>query len=1012
MKKTLLTLLVGVMALTASAETYYVYSGNSTDETQLPKTTGYTSNMDDPVETEDPDAPGGKYWRFTNKGTDTWAMYGLKNTTDFDVANLKKDNMYLIFSARSTAENMSWRVKLEGQNSANYNEVAFDLANDGEWHEIKWKLSETFPNVYSTLESGQSIFIFSVVPKRSDGGNLLGGEIIDIANARYETIEDETTDNSGETGGDNSETGETWESHYYGDITTTVKNENDLTIHYELIADSKCEALTINATFEGEEKFDGVVREFWIGIDGKFISLNATSGEYAYTGKFEKAYTKGEDLSGAYFRFATSVGGVTPHLTYAYGDDNSDSYSGSGDSGETGEGGDNGEGETGGDNGETGDTWESHYYGDITTKVVTDNDLTIHYELIANSECKALTINATFDGEENFGGVVREFWIGIDGKFISLNATSGEYAYTGKFEKAYTKGEDLSGAYFRFATSVGGVTPHITYSYGDDNSDTYVKPVVVVKPTLTAEATDVTANSANIKYNVTLPSSIEGATVKVYLNNEETTANPIALTELDANTAYSYKLKAVATLADTEYTSDEVEVSFTTLAEDAKEAVWYTIVDGLLTNAYIDGEGESSRHAVPFSCPVKVTYNLNKTITTEITLQGSNKKVVGLVPKINDSGIHDMAHQSSGVYTYTTTATYNVGDVVPGFYLYMAYNGGAANIDINGYTAGAEGTEVAYGSAKEMTLSTTATNLKVGDAIPVYAAVKDENGHYLIDAAVTYDFKKAEGTDAEYGEYLTYDNGVFTAARRGEAVITATCGEATGSLTVVIYTEATAEDLTSKIGADGSKITASTDGENLDSAFDGKADTWLNWDCTQSARHYLCISLGEKTMIEAIHLVWKAGYYPTAFTISITDKPSYGIAGEIPVQSESGSSTNSPRRSNGKVYSSTGDYTFTNDANITGDVNNDYVIDDGGIDAASYLELITTAANSDAIQLASITVAGTADSDVMDGVDTVLSEEEAPVEFYTLSGIRVKGTPAAGLYIRRQGSKATKVLVK
>jgi hypothetical protein len=48
----------------------------------------------------------------------------------------------------------------------------------------------------------------------------------------------------------------------------------------------------------------------------------------------------------------------------------------------------------------------------------------------------------------------------------------------------------------------------------------------------------------------------------------------------------------------------------------------------------------------------------------------------------------------------------------------------------------------------------------------------------------------------------------------------------------------------------------------------------------------------------------------------------------------------------------------------------------------------------------------------MDGVDTVLSEEEAPVEYYTLSGIRVKGVPAAGLYIRRQGSKATKVLVK
>lgn len=50
------------------------------------------------------------------------------------------------------------------------------------------------------------------------------------------------------------------------------------------------------------------------------------------------------------------------------------------------------------------------------------------------------------------------------------------------------------------------------------------------------------------------------------------------------------------------------------------------------------------------------------------------------------------------------------------------------------------------------------------------------------------------------------------------------------------------------------------------------------------------------------------------------------------------------------------------------------------------------------------------------GVDDIVIEEaatDAPVEFYNLSGIRVDGENLApGLYIRRQGNKATKVLVR
>ena len=41
----------------------------------------------------------------------------------------------------------------------------------------------------------------------------------------------------------------------------------------------------------------------------------------------------------------------------------------------------------------------------------------------------------------------------------------------------------------------------------------------------------------------------------------------------------------------------------------------------------------------------------------------------------------------------------------------------------------------------------------------------------------------------------------------------------------------------------------------------------------------------------------------------------------------------------------------------------------------------------------------------------VVEDENAPVEYYNLQGVRV-ANPENGLYIRRQGNKATKVLVK
>ncbi len=52
-----------------------------------------------------------------------------------------------------------------------------------------------------------------------------------------------------------------------------------------------------------------------------------------------------------------------------------------------------------------------------------------------------------------------------------------------------------------------------------------------------------------------------------------------------------------------------------------------------------------------------------------------------------------------------------------------------------------------------------------------------------------------------------------------------------------------------------------------------------------------------------------------------------------------------------------------------------------------------------------------AKKDVSAGVDDIVVDENAPVEYYNLQGIRVEN-PTSGLYIKRQGNKAVKILVR
>ena len=81
----------------------------------------------------------------------------------------------------------------------------------------------------------------------------------------------------------------------------------------------------------------------------------------------------------------------------------------------------------------------------------------------------------------------------------------------------------------------------------------------------------------------------------------------------------------------------------------------------------------------------------------------------------------------------------------------------------------------------------------------------------------------------------------------------------------------------------------------------------------------------------------------------------------------------------------------------------------GGMCAAG-LETANTG-SSFAIQIAKFRLP----EQLFDGVSDIISDNDnatAPVEYYDLQGRRVSDTPAAGLYIRRQGTQATKVLIR
>lgn len=70
-----------------------------------------------------------------------------------------------------------------------------------------------------------------------------------------------------------------------------------------------------------------------------------------------------------------------------------------------------------------------------------------------------------------------------------------------------------------------------------------------------------------------------------------------------------------------------------------------------------------------------------------------------------------------------------------------------------------------------------------------------------------------------------------------------------------------------------------------------------------------------------------------------------------------------------------------------------------------FVKVLQKSYTSGEFKLTALTIS---DSDLT-GLDVIDADENAPVEYYNLQGIRVSDNPAPGLYIRRQGNKVSKV---
>lgn len=514
---------------------------------------------------------------------------------------------------------------------------------------------------------------------------------------------------------------------------------------------------------------------------------------------------------------------------------------------------------------------------------------------------------------------------------------------------------------------------------------------------LTAEATEITQNSAVISYNVILPEGFEDAEVDVTISGEpqavKGNGNQFIATGLTGLTEYTYTLVATARLGEETLTSNEVPVKFTTLRDADSAIAYHFITNDFLPNALYFGEEKLSnsvdyRRELPISIKSEVIYNADKTVTVNFSFTG-NENIVGFVPEINvDNFSGSLLNKDiNGVYSYTSSVQHEAGDRILIFF-YPQYDGGVKRIELPWITLGDPGNApVEYGEPSSIELRTN--NTFVADKPqPFNAYLADQNGNFLLgdkyepEVSIDENSNFAGGSLSEFKYFikLSHDGTSTVVAKYGDlpdAELTFTYGSniAAGKEVILIN------------GENVNDLQFITDEREDDQSI-------TEFKCADTQEHTIRIKLDKFYKIDLVRIVWEgasAKHYDFNFLAEYYDSDIMRAAAD-------------EEKKIGVTYS----HEVTDgDGGAGKHVVYEHV---PAYEAVTNLfELNTYEATEPAwnIKLKQIYLYGS------EGIFTGLNEVdmEAPVEYYNLQGIRIMN-PGPGLYIKRQGRKVEKVIIK
>lgn len=604
----------------------------------------------------------------------------------------------------------------------------------------------------------------------------------------------------------------------------------------------------------------------------------------------------------------------------------------------------------------------------------------VDYSITYNTDDKTLTWEAEFVTELPAAAVNHELRNETKDEYLLLKDEQGTGLYSGISTKSYEPEEEIR--WFWRMPIAGGLyeSAMITYVVGSEN-----EPPVSIR--VKASAENVTYNSADIAYTVTAP---EGSQYKVYYKTADTEAqeaseSPIKLTGLKENTDYAYEVYAVLQ-GDENIESTHVTVTFKTPRENAVELVYSDILNAEFTNAYLDAPGESdaTRRTFYAAIPWSVTYHTDGTAT--YTADFSNvPNIVGMVPQIWSGDFYNLTLKENNLWVYEFGAR-NEGDGAAISH-YIVWNGGKIDTPSQYPTWGAVKDAPEIGEAVNVKVSASKTYVKIEEPIYLSAVGTDANGYYVPASELSYEVDGDSDTYQLEGYVLTL------LKVKGPRTVTAYMGDA--KATVEVFAMASPEATNVLAGKKAHTDENYVDGDvnaALTNVTDENRESQLVWLCNETEEHYLIYELDKNYYIEAIDLLFENAY-ATEFTVTLTNT--------CPAEIDNGIAA---------VAETNDDVVFSPASN-----NTQHYFAQLPATSHKYVVLRTSKAlNTEwGIKVRDLKVYATTGSPSIEtGVETIVSDSEnAPVEYYNLNGIRVNN-PENGIFIRRQGSNVSKVIIR